>query len=132
MLIHCPYCIARVNASVEGVVVAHASETECYRVSLLECPACHRAVVAQDERVEIGEIDEPDVWSAPVRMWPEPDSDISVSIPAIVRMSLVEANLCLRAGAFTGSVVMTGRALEAMCHHFQTKSRTMAQGLKEC
>ena len=28
-------------------------------------------------------------------------------------------------------MVMTGRALEAMCRHFQTKSRTLAHGLKE-
>jgi len=81
--------------------------------------------------VQLGHFEEPDTWSARTRVWPEPDSDIPASIPSLIRSSLVEANLCLRTGAFTASVVMTGRALEAMCRHFETKSKIMAQGLKE-
>jgi hypothetical protein len=131
MLIHCPYCIARVNADSAGVVITDESESERIRVLLLECPACHRAIVARDELVQIGGLDEENIYSAPLRVWPQPDTDIAASIPASIRSSLVEANLCLRAGAFTGSVVMTGRALEAMCQHFKTKNKTLAQGLKE-
>jgi len=131
MLIHCPYCLARVDAAVEGPIRRWDSESECSRISLLRCPACARAVVARDEVIQSGQFDEPDVWSDPVRMWPEPDTDIPASIPALIRTSLAEANLCLRGGAFTGSVLMTGRALEAMCHHFETKSPTLTQGLKE-
>ncbi len=131
MLIHCSYCLARVNGVHHGHIVEHLSESERTRVQLLQCPACFRALIARDEFLQEGQFDEPDTWSPATRVWPEPDSDIPPTIPAIVRTSLVEANLCLRAGAFTASVVMTGRALEAMCHHFQTKKPMLALGLKE-
>ena len=131
MLIHCPHCIARVNAEVKGAVQRCESESELTRISLSECPACGRAIVGQDELLQSGGYGDPNIWSVAIRVWPQPDIDVPVSIPALIRASLVEANLCLRAGAFTASVAMTGRALEAMCHHFQTKGRTLAQRVKE-
>jgi hypothetical protein len=130
MLIHCPYCIARVDADATGVVITRESDTERNRVSLLACHACRKPIVARDEFREVGQFDESIPWSDPVRVWPQPDTDISAYIPAPIRTSLVEASLCLRAGAYTG-VVMTGRALEAMCQHFKTKSKTLGLGLKE-
>lgn len=131
MLINCPYCVARVNAHSAGAVIRDESESERIRVLLLECPACRRAIVARDELVQTGAFDEENTYSAPVRVWPQPDTGIPLSVPSDIRNSLIEANLCLRAGAFTGSVVMTGRALEAMCQHFKTKSKTLAHGLRE-
>jgi hypothetical protein len=56
---------------------------------------------------------------------------LSPSIPAKIRDSLEEADKCIRSGAFTAAVAMTGRALEAMCRHFGTKSDVLAGGLKE-
>ncbi len=133
MLMGCTHCRARVNATKRGEVKTYVSASECIRVSLLECPVCAHAVVAQNELVQEGQFDEPDRWSATARVWPEPDTDIPASIPSSTRISLIEANLCLRAGAFTASVVMIGRALEARCHHFGAgvRHKTMAQGLKE-
>jgi hypothetical protein len=131
MLIHCYYCLARVDAETVGATYGAESESERYRVSLLKCPSCHQPLVARDELVEDGQFGEPDVWSAPVRVWPSPESDLPPSIPSLIRASLIEANLSRRAGAFTASVVMTGRALEAMCRHFETKSKVFAHGLKE-
>jgi ferredoxin-NADP reductase/ferredoxin len=44
---------------------------------------------------------------------------------------LEEAQRCLPAGAFTASVVMSGRGIEAMCQHFKTKNTSLFGGLKE-
>jgi len=64
-------------------------------------------------------------------LWPQQDSHIDWSIPDIARNSLVEARLCYKARAYSASVVMSGRTLEAVCKHHNTSGRTLAKGLDE-
>jgi HEPN domain-containing protein len=49
----------------------------------------------------------------------------------IIRSSLEEARLCFKAGAYSASAVMAGRALEGVCRHFGTKSSYLGSGIKE-
>jgi hypothetical protein len=131
MLIDCYHCLARVDAESMGSARAGSSDSKHYRISLLRCPACSQPLVARDEVIEEGDFADDAFYSEPVRVWPSPDSDLPLSIPELIRNSLVEADLCRRVGAFTASVVMSGRALEAMCRHFKTKGKTLAHGLRE-
>ncbi len=54
-----------------------------------------------------------------------------MSIPETIRTCLLEARKCLHATAYTACVAMSGRAIEAMCRHFETKKETLFEGLKE-
>ncbi|MGA3028021.1 MAG: DUF4145 domain-containing protein [Bryobacteraceae bacterium] len=56
---------------------------------------------------------------------------LSLAIPEQIRRSLFEAHTCLKSKAYIASVVMSGRALESICHHFETKSMYLNGGLKE-
>ena len=130
-LIDCPYCHARATGEVCGNAYQEDSESERSRFLLLRCPTCGNLLVAREEFLQRGELEEPDVWSDAERIWPLPAFDVAGCVPELIRNSLEEADRCLRAGAFTASVVMTGRALEALCRHYQTKSQNLGQGLKE-
>ena len=70
-------------------------------------------------------------WSDLTRYWPEPVEPLDYSIPARTRKSLEEARKCFRAQAFSACAVMCGRAIEATCAEYKTKSKTLAAGLKE-
>ena len=130
MLIACHHCKARVNAKVHG---EHESgDTEgapfWYRITLLECTTCRQTLVGlQDQHTET---DGPE-WSDAIRIWPAPSRFRSFAIPLIVHVSLEEADRCFQAGAYSATAVMCGRALEGICVHFKTKSKTLFTGLKE-
>jgi hypothetical protein len=72
-----------------------------------------------------------DEWSTASRVWPEPVSQLAMSIPETIRTCLLEARKCLHATAYTACVAMSGRAIEAMCRHFGTTKQTLFEGLKE-
>jgi hypothetical protein len=75
------------------------------------------------------------MWSEVKRMWPNPESGLDASIPKTVRVSLEEACSCLSAGTYTASVVMSGRALEAVTRYFHLGEKAnrlmLAKGLDE-
>ena len=110
---------------------------DSYRISLLRCPGCQNVLVAQewlsipDETDDDNNVVQPEEWSAATRLWPEPVVPLSSAIPATIRKSLVEARACVLATAYTASVAMSGRAIEAMCRHFNTKKDSLFEGLKE-
>jgi hypothetical protein len=60
---------------------------------------------------------------------------VSNDIPTLIRESLLEASICLSAGAYTASVAMSGRALEAIARHFHKGTNgeklLLAAGLRE-
>jgi hypothetical protein len=74
-------------------------------------------------------------WSDLERVWPRPHANVSSSIPPKIADSLSEAQKCLAATAYTASVAMTGRALEAIGRHFHTNGKAdrlmLAAGLDE-
>jgi DNA-directed RNA polymerase subunit RPC12/RpoP len=119
MLIDCPHCQARVNAETLKVADHRDPEEELgeiantYRLALLRCPECGHLLAGHQSliRLETSEFD-PDAWSAPSRVWPEPVSALALSIPEKIRACLLEARKCLHATAYTASVAMSGRAIE--------------------
>jgi hypothetical protein len=132
MLIHCPHC----GASVDAKVLAHheSSDTDYYdapfRTSLLECPACQKALVGGASATGVDDWDNFE-WGKAMRLYPVAEAPLSKYIPAIVGTSIEEADLCFRAKAFSACAVMCGRALEGMCRHFGTKSKYLGGGLRE-
>jgi uncharacterized protein DUF4145 len=131
MVIDCPNCNARVDAevvaSVDVVGDPDVAEPK-RRVSLLRCLLCGNPLVAEDRLFQSESLG--DYWEMAERLWP-PTLNLSPFIPHDIHQALNEADLCRRAGAFTASVAMTGRALEAVCRHFRTKSKALSGGLKE-
>ncbi len=131
MLINCPICKARVDATVHGQREFYDREADPfpYRVAVLECVTCHTTLVGFQEYIEMP--DEEPSWTAAERLWPDPKRIISGAIPDIVRISLEEADRCFHAGAFSATGVMCGRALEGVCVHFKTKAQNLNGGLRE-
>jgi hypothetical protein len=139
MLVSCSKCAARVDGRVEKAIPIYyrdefgGSTGEGYRLSLLICPSCNDPVVGREELLHTDD-SQPGMWSEVKRVWPNPESGLDASIPRTVRVSLEEACRCLSAGTYTASVVMSGRALEAVARHFHLgeKNRLMlAKGLDE-
>ena len=100
------------------------------RIVLLKCPVCNGAIVTEQAFLETDGDDNP-IWTKPERAWPAPENRLDFAIPSRIRASLEEAEKCLAAGAFTASVVMSGRVIETMCGHFKTKVTSLFEGLKE-
>jgi len=147
MILECPYCEVNVEATVVNDVHFHLPEFEGnpplpddrlerlveiqkrlglpdgvateYRVTLVQCPKCKIPMLASEVYVE-GE--DPPEQSYPERVWPSPQRWLD--FPGEIRASLVEAQACLKCGAYRASVVMTGRALEAVAKHFDTEGET--------
>jgi hypothetical protein len=135
MLIDCTHCQARVNGEVVGLAAYHDAELwpDSYQLALLRCPACWHVLVGQQALLlpEQDSHTQQDEWTAAWRVWPQPVSELAVSIPETIRMCLLEARMCLHATAYTACVFMSGRAIEAMCRHFKTKKQMLFEGLKE-
>lgn len=132
LILECPYCKANVQGK---VIAAHDSydpneDPTPFKTTLLECTACRNTLIAGQY-----EVYDPDsansYYGAPTRLWPSPNRSLSWEIPSLVKVSLDEADRCLKAGAFIASAAMSGRALEGVCRHFKTKSQYLGGGLKE-
>lgn len=132
LILECPYCKANVQAT---VLASHDSynpdeDPTPFRASLLECTGCKNAIFSGQY-----EDFDPDsdyaYFGTPWRLWPSPKRALSWEIPVLVKVSIEEADRCLKAGAFIASTAMSGRALEGICRHFKTKSQYLGGGLKE-
>lgn len=132
--VDCPDCQLRVRAQVEADHTVYCLDPQGevmgadFRASLAVCPQCSLPLVTREEA-------EPLDWECttfkhPVRVWPDPERQSSSAIPAIVRVSLDEADRCHRAGAHTACAVMCGRALEGICVDKKV-AKTLARGLDQ-
>lgn len=130
LVVECPYCKANVSSSILGQHISQdQNDPSPFRTSLLACPKCGNTLVT-------GQYEElwPEhqgSWESPTRLWPSPKRVLDWAIPEDVRLSLEEADRCIKGNAYIASAVMSGRALEAVCRHFKTKSRNLGAGLKE-
>src|ERR1035437_6306947 len=130
MVIDCPSCRARVTGRIVGslevmpprvdgvedleeLVADPARTAWADRVTWVECPTCREGIVVRQFRKPLE-----DGWMEPYRIWADPERCPFEPIPESVRSSLQEARRCLSCGAYTASVAMTGRALEAIARHF--------------
>lgn len=120
--IECHFCEAIVDANVVGQTGVHGTDEEIpdSHVTLAKCPRCQQAFLGLQEALD--DTDNEREWSRtydqPVRVWPAPPLNINWAIPEQIRNSLWEANPCLKAKAYTASVVMGGRALEGVGRYF--------------
>ena len=129
MLIECSYCQSRVDAKILCEKSEWDSREDPFplKVVFVQCPSCSKALLGLSEQVQVGA--EEWEWGDATRLWPEPESFLHRSIPGDVRLSLEEARKCFLAKAFSASVVMCGRAIEAMCVA-HTKEKTLQKGLQ--
>jgi len=130
LLIECPHCDSKVDATEKGTIpVADNDYPFPMQYALVECPACHHALLGLTELVQVG--DDKWVWDELNRVWPKQESHIDSDIPEIARISLVEAKLCFKARAYSACAVMCGRTIEGVCKHHDAKTRNLADGLKK-
>lgn len=133
-MVTCNACVV-VVARVLGVQNLYDDDTpEPQDTVLVECPKCSQPIVAQrwffetamylDGRTE-GE------YTEFKRVWPSPEPEISWELPEVVRISLREAQACLRAKAYIASAAMSGRALEALCRDLNADDSMLGKGLKQ-
>ena len=134
-LLECPQCEAVMGTEVKGEVIEGPTDEEIpipSKVTLVECPKCGAALVGVEE--SYGYADGRPEWTEPVRVWPKPPLSLDPRIPRDVRASLIEAHKCLKGKAYTASVGMSGRALEAIGRHLnptETKPLMLKAGLKK-
>ncbi len=130
MIIECPYCEAKVDGKVIGEHVTFSdNDPYPFKAVLLECPSCKESLLGCQELIQIG-FDQEE-WVTGNRLWPQPKNSNRWLLPDIVGDSLEEAEKCYNAGAYSACAVMCGRSLEGLCQHFETKSKTIAGGIKE-
>jgi hypothetical protein len=123
-----------VQAEVLGMDTLYDDSTpEPQQTFLVKCPRCKQPLVMQqwwfDEYWSVdGTVGS---WSTPKRVWPRPEVEIPWELPEIVRESLVEAQKCLRAQAYTAAAVMSARALEGLCRDLNADDSMLAKGLDQ-
>jgi len=128
-LVECSHCESKVEAQRVGSVGIDLEYVGApSRVELVECRICKNPILGFSEIIQTGQ--DSWVWSDLDRLWPAPDADIDHEIPEIARISLIEAQVCFRAKAYTACTVMCGRAIEGICKHHKTSTRSLASGLK--
>lgn len=129
MIIDCPHCNSKVEAEEKGNVDLEPNYAGVpSKFSLVECKVCHRPLLGFTELVQTSH-DEWG-WGNLQRHWPSPGGEINREIPEIARVSLIEAQVCFRAKAYSACAVMCGRAIEGVCKHHSSKTKTLASGLK--
>ena len=130
MLIECNNCAALVDAKSLGEKAYGADDYgDPRKYLLLECPKCDSALLGYSEVAP----DEEGNWDfhEASRCWPEPSSDgLHFAIPRDVRKALRDARKCYKAGVFTATAVMCGRAIESLCKD-KTGAKTIATGLQK-
>jgi Domain of unknown function (DUF4145) len=122
-IVDCPSCKAKVAAEEEGRAQRtgydeYASEPYGYRLSVGKCPRCKTLLVGSSHQTAFQnwEGEEDDVWTDPVRVYPEPPKIFSSHrIPSTVSVSLAEGSNVLQANSPIAACAMFGRALEAVC-----------------
>lgn len=129
MIIECPHCETKVNGEKRGEVHLDQELTGIpTKMVLLECPICHNGLLGISEMYQTGRNEWE--WDDVSRCWPPNDDSVNYQIPDIARISLLEAKLCFKAGAYSACAVMCGRTLEGVCKDHDSRIRNLATGLK--
>lgn len=132
MLIECSYCDSKVDAKILSKHIANNPEWgPDERTYFLECPSCRKALIGVQECYGYDPSVEEEIWSDIIRVYPSPKRAMHNEIPEIVRCSMEEAEKCFKARAYTAAVVMSGRALEAICSYYNTSNKMLQKGLLE-
>jgi hypothetical protein len=125
--IDCPNCSTRVEGTLLHKWIAHRLD----RMAFVWCSRCDSILVGFQQFIGPVGMHGEEEYSETQRLWPMPAVVLSDEIPEIIHSSLTEAQNCLSCGTYTASVAMTGRALEGLCHHFNTSDPMLFERLKE-
>lgn len=130
MIIDCPHCESKVEAEEKGYVELDVEVVGVpSKLALVQCKVCKEPLLGFSELVQLSH-DEWD-WGNLERYWPAVEGELDWEIPEIARVSLVEAQMCFRAKAYSACAVMCGRAIEGVCKHHNAKTKNLAAGLKD-
>ena len=130
MIIECPHCESKVDCDEKGEVELDIEYNGFpTKVVLLMCKVCYRPLLGMVEIVQTA-YEDPE-WGPASRLWPDPEAGFDWAIPEIVRNSLTEAEICFKAKAYSACAVMCGRAIEGVCKHHDSETKTLASGLKK-
>lgn len=124
IVIDCPHCTVRANATVRGAVHHYESDSA---VVLAECPSCKSALLGTTQLFQ----NEHNDWQYEhaERVWPAPTSvDVSSTIPANARNDIKDAQKCIAHGIYSAAVVLCGRALESLANE-KAPAKTLAASL---
>lgn len=124
VVIDCPHCSVRANATVRGSVQNQQTDAA---VVLAECPSCGAPLVGTTELFQDENLD----WQFEhaERVWPAPTSvEVSPTIPATARRDIKDAQKCIAHGIYSAAVVLCGRALERLAHE-KAPAKTLAASL---
>jgi HEPN domain-containing protein len=130
MLIECNHCSAIVDAKELGQKAYGPDDYgDPRKYILLECPQCDSVLLGFSE-LEPNEEDQWEFKSAS-RCWPEADNNsLHHAIPKEVTKALKDAQKCFKAGVYSATAVMCGRAIESICKE-KTGAKTIAKGLEK-
>ena len=126
IVIDCPSCAVRVNASVKGSV--HDEESD-HAVVFAKCPSCNQPLLGLTQLFQTGTTD----WQYDhaERLWPAPAAiDVSPTIPALARRDIKDAQKCISHGIYSAAVVLCGRALEHLVKE-RASGKTLSDGLAD-
>lgn len=128
MITECPHCDSRVDCDEKGSVGLDEGPSGApAKAVLLQCKVCNSPLFGWTELIQVSR-DQCD-WERVTRLWPAPDDEVDGQIPAIARLSLVEAKICFKARAYSACAVMCGRTLEGVCKDHDASVKYLADGL---
>ena len=125
MLLECPDCEAVVDAEVVSTYEITNDDHESVRTSFARCPKCQGPFLAR-EWTDIWD----DTWSAPVRLYPLPESLLGESLPKPIRAAFAEAQKSFKAKCYTASAIMCRKTLEGICAVHDINKGNLAVRLK--
>jgi len=130
LIIECPYFESKIDCEEKGK--AHYSDdySPPIRLVLLQCRICNYPLLG---KVKVWQVDS-DLWefgNYASRLWPDPETEVDNAIPEIARNSLIEAEVCFKARAYSACAVMCGRAIEGVCKHHDSNIKNLADGLQK-
>jgi hypothetical protein len=126
MIIECPKCESHVDSKVLGKYEGVDGDDSPWKLTLVQCVRCGGPLLASQELVQVdaGEWN----WDSADTVWPQ-EKRPHWDLPEAVQDSLLEAQKCCKAKAFSACAVMVGRALEAVCVE-HTSEKTLHRGLR--
>lgn len=124
MLLECERCEAIVDAKELSSYKVWLEKELPLRYTFSQCPKCSSPFLAVQEELA------PEYWDDPVRIYPPRDKRVDPSLPPTVKKSYQESLDCFKAKAYTATVIMCRKTLEAICSEHKVHQSSLAKGLK--
>lgn len=128
LLVDCPNCEASTLVEVLSQENDWIEEADFTRVlSTCRCPGCSLLLVVGQVAENWGEewdIGKPSVW------WPDVDRHLPNDTPQAVSRAFEEARRCRKAGAYTATMVMCRKSIEAMAKDLGAKGKFLHDKLE--